>query len=230
LTLRLPDDAGPGPHEVTITVRAPGVEPVSRTVEVELRQPLPCTSDGGSENPCAVDLSAARNHDGTATVAASTEGNFDDVGWSYDADLLPSAGIWTWDERPYAVPEAGGTTANFVEARGQTLLLEGGARERIHLLGATHGGDVATALRLTYTDGTVTTVPVALTDWAAGGGRHGNRVAIDMPHRISSGSGIDGPPVQIFGASVPVDPSRELQSVTLPGDRRFEVFALTVGN
>jgi predicted alpha-1,2-mannosidase len=225
VTLRLPAGLGVGDHEVVVTAAAPGVEPVTRTVAVQVREALGCVGDGEA---CAVDLGPVRNHDGTATVTAPSEGNFDGSGWSYDAALLPAAGTWDWNGVTYAAPMTSGTAPNFVEGRGQTILVQAGSRASVRVIGATHNGDVTTALRLTYTDGSVQSVPIALTDWAAGSGHNGNTVAIAMDHRIRSGSGIDGPPVQLFGATVPADPARRLQSVTLPADTRFEVYAVSL--
>ena len=225
VTLRLPAGLGVGDHEVVVTATAPGLEPVTRTVPVQVREALDCVGDAPG---CALDLGPARNHDGTATVAAPSEGNFDGSGWSYDAALLPVPGPWVHDGITYAAPVTSGTTPNFVEGRGQTLLVQSGSRTAIHLVGSTHNGDVTTAVRLTYTDGSVQSVPVALTDWAAGSGHNGNTVAIAMDHRIKGGSGVDGPPVQIFSTTVAVDPARQLQAVTLPADDRFEVYALTL--
>ncbi|MBM6403927.1 GH92 family glycosyl hydrolase [Phycicoccus sp. CSK15P-2] len=226
VTLRLPEDLGEGDHEVTVRASAPGIEDVVRTVTVQVREPLRCAATDA--DTCPVDLDGVRTHDGTATVDAPGDGDFDGSGWSYDADLLPAPGLWEWDGSTFSLPETAGTTPSFVEADGRTLLVPAASRSRLRVLGATHDGDVSTRLRLTYTDGTVDSVPVALTDWAAGSGHHGNEVAVAMDHRIKAGAGVDGPPVQIFGVSVEVDPDRELQAVTLPGDDRFEVYAMTL--
>lgn len=226
VTLSLPAGLGVGSHEVTVTASAPGLPPVTKVVTVQLQDALRCLPGASG---CAVDLAPARNHDGTATVASPDEGNFDGAGWSYDAALLPAAGAWDWNGVTYAAPVTSGTTPNFVEGRGQTLLVEAESRRAIHLVGSTHNGDVSTALRLTYTDGSVQSVPVSLTDWAAGSGHNGNQVAVAMDHRIRRGSGVDGPPVQLFGATVAADPARQLQSVTLPADARFEVYAVSLG-
>ncbi|MFW5469605.1 GH92 family glycosyl hydrolase [Knoellia sp. CPCC 206435] len=225
VTLGLPAGVSAGDHEVVVTASAPGVPDVVRTLTVTLKTPLTCAAGA---SPCAVDLAGERNHDGTATVAASTQGNFDGGGWSYDAALMPEAGSWVQDGVTYAVPSPEGATPNFVEARGQTLLVPAGAHSTLRLVGASHGGDVTTALRVTYTDGSVKDVPVALTDWAAGSGRNGNTVARAMDHRIRAGQGVDGPPVQLFAASGATDPSKQLQSITLPRDVRFEMYALTM--
>jgi hypothetical protein len=195
-------------------------------VTVQLQEALDCVPGAPG---CAVDLAPARNHDGTATVSAPSEGNFDGSGWSYDAALLPTGSTWDWNGITYAAPVTSGTTANFVEGRGQTILVPAASRSAIHVIGSTHNGDVSTALRLTYTDGSVQSAPISLTDWAAGSGHNGNQVAIAMDHRIKGGSGVDGPPVQLFGTTVAVDPGKQLQSITLPGDDRFEVYAVSLG-
>jgi hypothetical protein len=49
-----------------------------------------------------------------------------------------------------------------------------------------------------------------------------------MPHRIRAGSGVDGPPVRLFGQSLALDGARTIRSVSLPNDPRFEVYAITV--
>ncbi|MCU1536758.1 MAG: alpha-mannosidase [Humibacillus sp.] len=226
VTLTLPAGLAPGTYAVTLTAAGPGVGSVTRTVQVQVRDALRCIA--GTGGGCAVDLADVRNHDGTATVAASRDGNFDGGGWSYDAALLPAAGTWDWGGVTYAAPVTSGTTPNFVEGRGQTLLVPAGSRRALHVIGSTHNGDVSTALRLTYTDGSTASVPIALTDWAAGSGHNGNTVAIAMDHRIRGGSGVDGPAVQLFGTTVAADPARQLQSVTLPADDRFEVYAVSL--
>jgi predicted alpha-1,2-mannosidase len=226
VTLRLPAGLGVGSHEVRVTASAPGVDPVTKVVTVQLQEALGCVAGATG---CAVDLAPARNHDGTATVASPSEGNFDGSGWSYDAALLPTGTTWDWNGVTYAAPVTSGTTPNFVEGRGQTILVPAAGRRAVHVIGSTHNGDVSTALRLTYTDGSVQSVPISLTDWAAGSGHNGNQVAIAMDHRIKGGSGVDGPPVQLFGTTVAADPGRQLQSITLPGDDRFEVYAVTLG-
>jgi hypothetical protein len=226
VTLTLPAGLGAGSHEVRVTASASGVDPVTKVVTVQLQEALDCVPGAAG---CAVDLAPARNHDGTATVEAPSDGNFDNSGWSYDAALLPAAGTWDWNGVTYAAPVTSGTTPNFVEGRGQTILVPAASRSSIHVIGSTHNGDVSTALRLTYTDGSVQSVPIALTDWAAGSGHNGNQVAIAMDHRIKGGSGVDGPPVQLFGTTVAADPGKQLQSISLPGDDRFEVYAVSLG-
>jgi predicted alpha-1,2-mannosidase len=225
LTVSIPEGTVEGSYPVSVTVQADGPAPVTRQLTVEVRQAR-CGATAAGQ--CGVDLSRDANHDGTATVAASTQGNFDGSGWSYDAALLPPAGASTLHGVIYDMPDATGTANNFVEARGQQVLLPAGQYQALRLLGSAHHGDVVTTATVTYTDGSTASVPLALTDWAAGTGRNGNTVEIAMDHRIKAGQGVDGPPVQIFGTSLPLDPGRTVLSLTLPNNTHAQIYAATL--
>jgi hypothetical protein len=225
LTLSIPEGTAEGSYPVTITVRVAGAGVVTRTLTVQVRQAR-CGATAAGQ--CGVDLSQDANHDGTATVAASTQGNFDGGGWSYDAALLPAAGAGTIHGVTYDLPDATGPANNFVEAHGQQVLLPAGKYGGLRLIGATHNGDVVTTATVTYTDGSTASVPMALTDWAAGSGHNGNTVEIAMDHRIKAGQGVDGPPVQLFGTTLPLDAAKTVLSVTLPNDPRLELYAATL--
>jgi hypothetical protein len=225
LTISIPDGTAEGSYPVTVTVRVAGADVVTRTLTVQVRQAR-CGATAGGQ--CGVDLSQDANHDGTATVSASTQGNFDGGGWSYDAALLPPAGADAIHDVTYDMPDPGGTANNFVEAHGQQVLLPAGQYGALRVLGATHNGDVVTTATVTYTDGSTASVPLALTDWAAGSGRNGNTVEIAMDHRIKAGQGVDGPPVQLFGTSLRLDAGKTVLSLTLPNDSRLEIYAATL--
>jgi hypothetical protein len=49
-----------------------------------------------------------------------------------------------------------------------------------------------------------------------------------MPHRIKAGQGVDGPPVSLFGVSLPVAAGRQVRSITLPDDPRLHLYAVTL--
>ncbi|MEV5715504.1 GH92 family glycosyl hydrolase [Amycolatopsis mediterranei] len=221
ITVNVPAGAALGTHPVQVAVSGLGANTVTRSATIEVRTPSACLSPG---TQCAVDLARDRNHDGTATVSASAEGNFDGGGWSYDASLLPAAGPVVWDGVTYAAPDASGTSPNFVEARGQSLLLPAGQHAAVKLVGASHNGPVSTTLTAHYTDGTSADLAVTFGDWAGSG----SPVLLEMPHRIKAGSGIDGPPVRLFGISAGLDGGKTVQSVSLPNDPRVEVYALTL--
>ncbi|MFI1393677.1 GH92 family glycosyl hydrolase [Streptomyces sp. NPDC020681] len=225
LAVSVPPGAATGSYSIPVTLSAKGMKSVVRTATVEVKTAATCAQ--GAAEQCAVDLSTAVNHDGTATKDQSGQGDFDGGGWSYDADLLPRPGPVTWNGVTYQATDPSGTAANFVEARGQALLLPEGARSSLRLVGASHNGPVNTTLTVRYTDGTSKDIAVTIGDWA-GSAPSGSTVVLDMPHRIKNGQGVDGPPVRLFGDSAPLDAAKTLRSVTLPDDPRVEVYAITL--
>ncbi len=180
-----------------------------------------------ADGQCAVDLGGELNHDGTATVTDSDQGNFDGLGWSYDGDLLPPAGPVTWDGVTYHAPDPTGTAPNFVEARGQAVPLTAGAYGSLRLVAASHNGPVTTSLTVQYADGSSTEVPVTVGDWA-GSAPTGSSVALETAHRIRAGEGIDGPLVRLFGHFIALDSAKVIQALGLPNDPRIEIYAVTL--
>jgi hypothetical protein len=49
-----------------------------------------------------------------------------------------------------------------------------------------------------------------------------------MDHRIKAGQGVDGPPMQLFGTSLPLDAAKTVLSVTRPNDPRLKIYAATL--
>ncbi|MFF3244584.1 GH92 family glycosyl hydrolase [Streptomyces sp. NPDC002870] len=226
LAVTVPAGTAVGSYPVRVTAAAEGIPAVVRTATVEVKAAARCAGGSGTDE-CAVDLAGALNHDGTATKDRSGEGDFDGMGWSYDADLLPKAGAVTWNGVTYDVPDPAGTASNFIEARGQALLLPAAARSSLHLVAASHNGPVTTTLTVRYTDGSSGDVPVTIGDWA-GSTPSGSTVVLDMPHRIKDGQGIDGPSVRLFGDTAQLDAAKTVRSLTLPADPRVEVYAITL--
>jgi predicted alpha-1,2-mannosidase len=222
VSVSVPAGAQAGTYPVTFRFTAPGAAPVVRAVSVTLED---ATCAASTASSCALALTP--DLDGTATVADPSAGNFDGSGWSFDAALLPAAGTATIDGVAYQVPDSAGTAKNFVTARGQQLAVPAGPYATLHILGAAHGGDVTSQATITYTDGSSATVPFALTDWAGSSGRNGNTIAIAMAHRIKGGQGVDGPPVNVFATSLPLDAGKTVQAVTLPNNPDAEVYAAT---
>jgi predicted alpha-1,2-mannosidase len=225
LTLTVPAGTAAGVYPVKVDVTAPNANTVTREATVEVRTASTCATVANGQ--CAVDLSRELNHDGTATVAQSAQGNFDGLGWSFDGDLMPAAGPVTWDGVTYSAPDPTGTAPNFVEARGQAMLLPAGQYANLRLVAVSHNGPVATALTVQYADGTSAQVPFTAGDWA-GGTPAGTSVVLPMDHRIKAGKGVDGPPVRLFGQSLALDGTKAVRSIALPNDPRVEVYAVTV--
>jgi hypothetical protein len=223
-TVTVTAPAGAALGSYPLSVKVTGAQPVETTASLVVRKPLTCAFAAGGQ--CAVDLGSEFGRDGTATVAAPSEGNFDGVGWSYDAALLPAAGPVTWDGVAYNAPSPEGTAANFVPANGQALLLPPTSSAGfLHLIVTSHNGPVSGGLTIGYTDGTSTDVPLNVADWC-GSATPGTSVALAMDHRIKAGQGVDGPPVSLFSVSVPV--GANVRSLTLPTRPDLVVYAVTL--
>ena len=226
VTVQAPAGTPAGAYPVQVSVSARGAATVERTATITVRDPLTCASGPGSG--CAVDLGAERTLDGTATVANPAEGDFDGSGWSYDAALLPGAGPVTWDGVTYQAPDPTGRTPNFVPARGQSLLLPAGDHAAVNLVATTYNGPVTAALTIGYADGTSAPATVTIADWC-GTAAAGTTPVLAMPHRIRAGQGVDGPPVSLFGARLPIAAGKQVRSITLPDDPRLLLYAVTLG-
>lgn len=230
---RIEPPAGAAPGRYTIdavaSYRVPGDDgPRSVTASTEVLVPAPASHCvGASDGFCPLDLTGDYDHDGVASLAQPDQGNFDGLGWSFAADLLPPAGPLTLGGVPYQAPSTAGTDPNFVESHGQPLVLPAGRYAVAHVLGAAHNGNVDTTATVLYADGSTEQVPLRLSDWA-GAPSFGNTKEIAMAYRIRAGQGRDGPPVSIFGTTVALDPAKTARWIVLPTDPRVEVYALTL--
>lgn len=142
--------------------------------------------------------------------------NFDGLGHGFAAEQLPSPGTIV----------LGGTTFNFpgtaksVIALGQTLRVPAEHYAAAYWLASASFGPAGGQAILTYADGSKTTVAMSAQDWIL---NDGSAVLSTTP-----GQGI-------FNVALPIDPTRVLQSITvpttaLPGQARpsLHLYALTL--
>jgi PKD repeat protein len=213
-----------GYYQAKVAARdAKGAES-SAGIEIAVASPGECLRTTGGY--CVADLTGHYNHDGISEEGDFDDGNFDDAGWSYAGDTLPPAGRVEYFGVPFEFPSYAAGRKNTVEARGQTLPLAPGAYDEIKLLAAAHHGSPDSRATVNYTDGSSEQVRLALTDWAQSP-RYGERVPIAMSHRHDQDSDA-GPPVNIFLQTLPLDPDRQVKSVTLPDERRIHLFGVSL--
>ena len=198
-TVTVPAGTPEGSYPVSVRAQMDGAPAITRSATILVRSGSCASTSGGA---CAVDLARDYNHDGVATLDNPAQGNFDDSGWSFAANLMPAAGPATIDGVSYQAPSTAGTRPELRRgARARRWSCPRATTAVAHVLGATHNGDVDTKVTVTYSDGSTAQVPLQLTDWA-GGGSFGNRKAIAMAYRLKAGQGQDGPPVNIWGTDV----------------------------
>ncbi|UMG93419.1 PKD domain-containing protein [Nocardioides sp. TF02-7] len=217
--------AEPGDYTARLTVTDPDGNTGVRTLAVQV------LADGRCR-PVA-DLSAHFNNDGISTHANPSDGNFDDGGWSFAAELLPSSvrengGPVELDGVDFEFPSPADGELNTVEAAGQEIALPSGSFEQLKVLGSAHHGDVDAPVTVTYTDGTSEQLPLKFTDWAQTP-KYGESIAVNMQHRHDP-AGDTGPRVYLFIQTLEVDPEKDLASITLPDEERLHVLAISAVN
>ncbi|HEX4689768.1 MAG TPA: SGNH/GDSL hydrolase family protein [Solirubrobacteraceae bacterium] len=222
-TIAVPSSTTPGEHRLTLTATTNDGrrDTFAATLDVER---LGCTA---ADDACPVELAGAFDHDSIATASDPGGGGFDGLGWSYAAETLPAAGPVVLAATPFSFPSGADGVENTVDADGATIALPALHGDALRVLAASGGGSVRSTATLHYADGTTASAALGAADWA-GGPAAGEDVAVTAPYRFRDPGGRDSPAVSIFAETVPLDPSRELRSVTLPGDPRMKIFAATV--
>ena len=213
-----------GYYQARVTVTDAAGEQSSASIQISAASNGECLPDD-EERFCRVDLTGHYNTDGISEHGDFDDGNFDDAGWAFAGDTLPAAGPATLLGVPFEFPSYAAGRLNTVEARGQTLPLTAGKYDQVELLVSAHHGSHQPQATLNYADGSVN-VPLRVTDWAQSP-QFGERVAIATDHRHDQDSDT-GPPVNIFLRTLPLDPDRELRSITLPNENRVHLFAVTL--
>jgi hypothetical protein len=162
--------------------------------------------------------------------------DFDGGGYSYSAQALAAAGVapgskltaggatYTWPASPAGDP-------GNVVAAGQIVTLNAPAgASSLDLLGSATNGPSTGTVTVTYSDGSTASLPITVTDWAAGGPQPGNTVAVTMPYRnCGCGSTVYGT-TNVYSVAVPINPALGVTKVTLPADTNhgeIHIFALT---
>ncbi|MEV7394651.1 lectin [Streptomyces sp. NPDC091215] len=158
-------------------------------------------------------------------------GGFDDGGWAYSQGALSAAGVTsgstlTADGISYPWPTVTSGQPDNLEMAGQTIPMPAGTSgASLGLLGAaanapTDGSGVSGTVTVTYTDGTTSKATVGFSDWTLNGGSRqpmaGDTTAVTTGYRNTGSGGRDGVKTYVFATKVPLDPSKQVASVTLP--------------
>ncbi|MFB7712751.1 GH92 family glycosyl hydrolase [Streptomyces sp. NPDC056105] len=216
LRITAPAGTEPGTYKVSVTAALAGAAPVQKAVTVVVRKTDNCAIQ--TDTSCAVDLNAAYNNDGVATLAAPDQGDFDGTGTSFAADQLPAPGPVTLGGVRYQAPPTSGSSKNFVKSTGQAIALPSGDYKSLHIVGASDNGSTGAASStaiVTYTDGSTATVPLELTGWADKAPDFGNAVALTTAYQLKAGTGKTTTKASLYETTVPLEPGRQLRSLTL---------------
>jgi putative alpha-1,2-mannosidase len=233
-----------GHASLTLTINASASAPQTfYTVPVQLTEngkALPTLNLTVLVAP-AGSLLASFDDNGIADDSAVNAANFDGDGNSYSAQTLAAAGLnpgqpvtaggitYTW---PLPAP---GYPDNTVAAGQKVTVSAAAGTQQLGVLGSADGGPSQGVLTLDYADGSTTQFWLGLSDWTLGGGgskpSFGNVDAATLPYRDCAGcsGGKDNTATHVFSTTFPVDPTKTLTGVTLPGGANqghLHVFAL----
>jgi len=222
-----------GPQIATLSATASYTDDTThRALTVTVKQaPVP---------PPAANL--ADDYDNVGISLDSNQGaaDFDGGGYSYSATGLANAGLTPGatvnsDGLSFTWPNVAAGTPDNVLAAGQIILISGTAGQTtLGLLGSSSNGASQGTIAIFYTDGTSSTATVSLNDWAGGPG-NGDTAVATMPYR-NSASGSQSINMYIYSTTVPVDPSKTVESVVLPNVNNSDsgtamhIFALAIGS
>jgi hypothetical protein len=183
-------------------------------------------------------LAALYNNVGTSDDSNTKAANYDGGGFSYSAQALQAVGIApgkpvVYNNVTFTWPNRASGVANNYQAQGQTIpITPVSSATTLSFLGsATNGPSIGTAT-ITYTDGTIQTFSLGLSDWALNAGQstpsYGNGTVVSMPYR-NGPAGKQSINMYVFYAEVALQPGKTPRSVTLPSSLNqghLHVFAI----
>lgn len=198
-----------------------GVYPV--TVEITYRYGPGTGVRGGTRTNIRIPVPYNSLSDDFGNVAITDDsvpgqGNIDGEGNSYSALALSVAGLTpgstvTAAGISFSWPDfAAGRPDNAVAA-GQAFMV-GESGTTLGFLGCCTNGSTGGAGRIVYADGSEQSYELSFPDWY-GTPPAGAQVVARMAYR-NTRAGVDGSPVQVYAATVDIDPTKTVDTVVLP--------------
>jgi hypothetical protein len=109
------------------------------------------------------------------------------------------------------------------------IQLPAGKYTSVRLLAtAVEGNQTEQSFNVSYADGTSSSFNQSLSDWAGSARFRGESAAVDVPYRIDGNGSVDGNSFRLWTYRLPLDPSKEARSITLPSNHNVLVFAITL--
>jgi hypothetical protein len=232
-TATLTGAGSPAATVATITGTSAGVPTQSTTVSNLFVNP-PTTGGAGT----AVDLSSAYNIYGFYTDAAeptiTPTNSLDGVGSVYSANLLNSG--LDFNGVQFAFGPANAPDAVTGSGSGSIALPAGTFATLQMLATGIEGNQTSQAITVTYTDNSTSQFTQSFSDWCSalnGGGcvstgnNPGESVAVAMPYRDTT-TGPDNRVFYLYHYSFALNPTKTVQSLTLPDNRNVVVLAVSL--
>lgn len=170
-----------------------------------------------------VNLNSYYNEDSFSYDSKRNDGNFDQSGYTYSADLTPSS--TTYNNISYQLGPFSNGVNNTIKGSGQTINLNQVSNYSINILAAASGGNQTGTLRINYTDSTFTDVSITIRDWCRAA--TGDVVALSQAHRHSQ-TADNSTKTYIYVYTLTPTSGKTIQSITLPNNSYMHLFAITL--
>jgi Fibronectin type III-like domain/NPCBM-associated, NEW3 domain of alpha-galactosidase len=231
-TVTAPASATPGDSTLQVTVRpAAGVLGDRGTVKASATVTVPYSS-----------LTAAYNNTGISDNADVSAADYDGDGDSYSAQALAAGtptpltpgGQVTVGGTTLTWPSAAAGTPDNVVTGGQTVAVSGSGTD-LGFLGASQNGTASGTVTVHYADGSSQSFNLNMADWYANSPAIGNQTVDTTSSWNFTSTTQTAHPVSIYFASVPLQPGKQVSSVTLPvlsnagGTTAMHIFSMAVG-
>jgi hypothetical protein len=219
------DNGGVGDGNVTESVQTPGgVSPLITETFYNWRDQQVSQEEGLSSST----VSLPYNLQGIVADGSTYSSSAGDDGYG---NALPASVLGTtqsWNDVPYALGAAGAN--NVVRAAGQTIPLPAGSFSTLSFVGfAVNGSQADQSFTVTYTDGSTQAFTQSMSDWVIMQNFAGQSLAATTPYVDTyAGTEYDAATAHLYGYNFALDPSKTVQSVTLPNNSDVIVTAMNV--
>ena len=167
-------------------------------------------------------LAAQSTRSAIATAGTPpTDGGLDGLGNAYSSAYLGDSLVW--GGVPFIVPAPNGVS------EVPLTLPTPGTYSAVDILAAdTRGNRINQPFDVLYTDGTQVRTLQNMSDWSTPQGYPGESLALVMPARIDAGGKVLKKPTYLYGYSIALDQTRQVQAITLPGSPYVTILGLTL--
>lgn len=154
-----------------------------------------------------------------------TTGGIDGSGYAYSSNLLGSS--LNWNNSTFTF----GPANNLDAWRNTTITLSSGQYSTLNILATgVQGNQASQTFKVSYTDGTSTTLTQSLSDWFTPQNYSGESKAVTMAYRNSSNGTKDNRTFYLYGYSFAINGAKTVQSLTLPTNNNVIVLAYALSN
>lgn len=183
-------------------------------------------------------LADAHNSKAVSVPYQVTDVDFDGYGYSYSLEALKAAGLQK-DSVSYAgirFPWSESAVNNSI-VHGQKISFPKGTKGgRLAFLGSSTSGSSKGTGLIHYADGGTAPFTLEFSDWTLRGNfdslAASNEIALQMPYRNHKGGLVQETTNYVFYTAVPIDPARDVASITLPRfvtSSRMHIFSTVIG-